>query len=203
MATSYKEWPTVSLRLNGSTVKRYKDYPRLTPDECKGIFNSAAAPPRIDELKDWQTPTYMLVDHSKKLLLERMQRSAVNAQGIQRDVQAAGGKLGKGMGVADFRQVGPALKKIREALGKDELAEAGEAAAELGKLRNIGKLLREEIEDLEGKIEEKVERQIEEARDHAEDHPDAARELLQDLAKAFKGHKLEARIRKALKDLPR
>jgi hypothetical protein len=189
--------PTVKLKDKGKVVTRYRNFPRLTPEQLTGLHNSLLAPPRIDELGNWVTPAYLIVDHKRKLHRENLNKRAATADRMLRDVQEAAKKMGKSASCKTYRQYLKLKAAFEEALDQEELGDAAKAFSQLKKLPDMTEVMDETIEPLTERFLEIGRMQMQEAVDNAKQHPRIAREILRDLEKQFKGTALEKEIRAA------
>jgi hypothetical protein len=188
MPTSWKDFPSVDVKVGDKVEKRYKDYPRLTVDEAKGIMGSAETTvPYGKEFESWVTPVYVIGNSKKELLVKTLDRKVINTARIFQDIQAAQTKLGgKGANQATYR---PLLKAI-QALDQDKFGEALKALADLEKVKGLVDSIKKEIGTLREKIAAKGEEKLASTE---------SKEELQKLADQFKGHPFESKILEKLK----
>lgn len=173
-----------------TTVRRFKDFPRVTVEQMKEMFASRSAPRRIDELGAWGTPTYLIVDSKAQVLRENLDRGTVSAEKLLLDVQDVAKKMGDGAGCSEFRAYDSGRRAVEAALESGDLGGAVKAWLGLSKLGRPTSRMKEEIDSLDGRLESEGERRIEEAKDKTE---------LKRLAAEFSGHPFEKRIRKEIR----
>lgn len=188
MPTSWKDFPSVDVKVGGKVEKRYKDYPRLTVDEAKGIMGGAdPAVPYGKEFESWVTPVYVIADSAKKHLVRTLDRKVINPGRIFQDIQTAQTKLGgKGANQAMYR----AVLKAAAALDEEKFGDALKALAELNKMKGAVESIEKEAASLREKISTKGEEKLQSIE---------SKEDLQKLAEQFKGHPLESKILEKLK----
>jgi len=187
---SYKGWPEIELKDGDRAVRRFKDFPRVTVEQMKAMFASRLAPRRIDELKDWGTPAYLIVDWNGKVLIENLKKGAVTAEAMLRDVREAAKKLGDGAGCADYRAYETGRREVEAAVDAGELGRAVKAWLGLARLKSVSKRIKGEIDLLNERIVSEGEHRLEEAKGGDE---------LRKLAEAFAGHSFEKEIRARMK----
>lgn len=183
-------------------MERFEICPRLTVAEAKAIFNSPEAPPRIDELGEWGTPAYLIVDANRKLLKEHLDRRGVTADGILRDLRAAARRLGPGLGCSEYRQMEKRFETARKALEEEQVRMAARTIRDLETRKPVPDPMKQEIGMLRKELERVVDRQIRNALDNADSHPKLMRELLEDLVKDLQGDPLQEKAREALRKFP-
>lgn len=193
MPTSWKEWPGIDVKVGDKIEKRYKDYPRLTTEEAKGLMNSAESTvPYGKEFESWVTPVYVIGNDKKEMMIKTLDRKVINTNRIFADIQAGQAKLGGGKGAnqALYRQFRKSYDAAVKALADEKFGDALKLLAEQEKVKGLVDSMKTEIEALRKQIGEKGEEKLGTLE---------SKEDLQKLADQFKGHALESKILDKLK----
>ena len=197
--TSYKDWPTTTIRDGKKKVERSEHYPRLTVAELKGYRSNC--PAAVSSLKTWGTPTYLILKNTSDVLVKKLDRGGVTSKKILADIQAAQKKLGKPVKRALYDKFNKACKAVNDALEEFELAKAVKALPALNKLKGLTGPLLEVRDKINKEVTKSGRGWIEEAQEHAEADKEEAIEKLEKLLKIFKGHELKEEIKAAIKEL--
>jgi hypothetical protein len=196
MPTSWKDFPSVDVKVGDKVEKRYKDYPRLTVEEARALMGSAeTAVPYQGEFEKWVTPVYVVANAKKEHLVRTLDRKQVSTAKIFQDIQTAQSKLGgAGADQALWRSFQAKRDAAKNALDADEFAQGLAAVAEGMKLKGLLAGMKTELESCASKLAARGEEILESI---APDDSDA-RDRLTKLADQFKGHALEPKIRDKL-----
>jgi hypothetical protein len=195
MPTSWKDFPSVDVKVDGKIEKRYKDYPRLTVEEAKGLMaSSESAVPYGKEFESWVTPVYVIANSEKQMVLKTLDRRFVNPARIFQDLQTVQAKLGKPVPAAAVRDYLRFLAAARASIENERWGDAVRAISEIDKSKGLSDAMKTEVERLRAQVNEKGEERLRGAVENAPGDPAAAREVLQELAKEFKGWPLEKKI---------